>query len=131
MATFLRELPSKTIFEGEVLEIKEDRGVHYEVQNGGWNWQGPDAPDTWLSEHVFFVLQGQLRVYGVKEGEDVILNPGEFVHINQSYFYQLANETSEPTIIYSVFTKPPKRPKISRYSYRGTETVDPKTLEGE
>jgi len=83
------------------------------------------------SEHVFFVLQGQLRIYGVKEGEDVILNPGEFVHINQSYFYQLANETNETTIIYSVFTKPPKPPKISRYSYRGTETVDPKTLEGE
>ena len=83
------------------------------------------------SEHVFYVVEGELRVRGVKDGEDVVLKAGEFVHINQSYYYQLANETDQMTVIYSVFTKPPKAPKITRYSYRGAEGVDPTTLEGE
>ncbi len=83
------------------------------------------------SEHIFIVLEGQLRVRGLKEGEDVVLNPGEFVHIDQSYFYQLANETDRPTVICGVFTKPPKKPKLSRYTYRGEATIDPRTLEGE
>jgi quercetin dioxygenase-like cupin family protein len=83
------------------------------------------------SEHVFFCFQGELTIHGINEGEDVVLKPGEFVHINQSYYYQLANESNQMTVIYSVFTKPPKPPKISRYSYRGTDGVDPATLEGE
>ena len=83
------------------------------------------------SEHIFFVLQGQLHIRGVREGGDVVLGPGEFVHINQSYFYQLANETDQITVLCGVFTKPPKLPKISRYSYRGADTVDPTTLEGD
>jgi len=84
------------------------------------------------SEHIFMVVQGQLHIYGINEGEDVVLNPGELVHINQSYFYQLCNETDEMCVLYGVFTKPPKPAKKSRYSYRGPkDTVDPATLEGE
>ena len=57
------------------------------------------------------VVQGQLHIYGINEGEDVVLNPGELVHINQSYFYQLCNETDEMCVLYGVFTKPPKPAK--------------------
>lgn len=83
------------------------------------------------SEHIFMVFQGELHIYGINEGEDVILKPGELVHINQSYYYQLTNETDQVTVLYQVATKPPKAPKISRYSYRGAAGVDPSTLEGE
>jgi mannose-6-phosphate isomerase-like protein (cupin superfamily) len=83
------------------------------------------------SEHIFMCFQGELHIYGLNEGEDVILKPGELVHINQSYYYQLCNETDDLTVLYQVATRPPKPPKISRYSYRGKEGVDPATLEGE
>ena len=43
------------------------------------------------SEHIFMVFQGELHLRGVQDGEDVILKPGELVHIRQSYFYQLHN----------------------------------------
>lgn len=83
------------------------------------------------SEHVFMVFQGQLHIYGVDPEEDVVLNPGEFVHIKQSYFYQLANETDGLTVLYQVATKPPKAPKKFRYSYRPDGTgEDPSALEG-
>ncbi|HLQ33647.1 MAG TPA: cupin domain-containing protein [Chloroflexota bacterium] len=81
------------------------------------------------SEHIFMVFQGELHIYGVNEGEDVILRPGEFVHINASYYYQLCNETDDLTVLYQVATKPAKPVKISRYSYRGPGGVDPATLE--
>ncbi|MBM2810824.1 MAG: Cupin protein [Chloroflexi bacterium] len=83
------------------------------------------------SEHLFMVLRGELHLYGVNDGEDVVLKPGELVHINASYYYQLSNETDQVTILYQVATKPPKPSKISRYSYRGPQGVDPTTLEGE
>jgi mannose-6-phosphate isomerase-like protein (cupin superfamily) len=84
------------------------------------------------SEHIFMVIEGELHVYGINEGEDVVLRKGELVHINQSYFYQLSNESDELCVLYGVFTKPPKPPKKTRYSYRGPkETVDPASLEGE
>jgi mannose-6-phosphate isomerase-like protein (cupin superfamily) len=83
------------------------------------------------SEHIFMVFQGELHIYGVNDGEDVVLKPGELIHINQSYYYQLCNETDELTVLYQVATKPPKPPKISRYSYRGPSGIDPTTLEGE
>jgi hypothetical protein len=59
MPTFLHELANGTVFEGEVLDVEEDGDVYYEVHNGGWNWMGPDAPDTWLSEHVLARFKGQ------------------------------------------------------------------------
>jgi quercetin dioxygenase-like cupin family protein len=82
------------------------------------------------SEHIFMVFQGELHIYGVNDGEDIVLRPGELIHINQSYYYQLCNETDELTVLYQVATKPPKPPKISRYSYRGPNGIDPSTLEG-
>ena len=83
------------------------------------------------SEHIFMVFQGELHISGINDGEDLVLKPGELVHINQSYYYQLINDTEEETILYAVFTKPPKPPKITRYSYRGPGGVDPATLEGQ
>ena len=83
------------------------------------------------SEHIFLCFQGELHIYGVNGDEDVILKPGELVHINQSYYYQLCNETDDVTVLYQVATKPPKPPKISRYSYRGDAGADPSSLEGE
>src|SRR3954451_24583184 len=80
------------------------------------------------SEHIFMVFQGELHLYGVSPEEDIILKPGELVHINQSYYYQLANETDDLTVLYQVATKPPKPPKKYRYSYRPQGGVDPTTL---
>jgi mannose-6-phosphate isomerase-like protein (cupin superfamily) len=82
------------------------------------------------SEHLFMVCQGELHIRGLDSTEDVVLKPGEFVHIKQSYYYQLANETDEVTVLYQVATKPAKPPKVHRYSYRGPDDVDPATLEG-
>ncbi|HEY7067104.1 MAG TPA: cupin domain-containing protein [Chloroflexota bacterium] len=82
------------------------------------------------SEHLFMVMQGELHIRGLDNAEDVVLKPGEFVHINQSYYYQLANETNAVTVLYQVATKPAKPPKVHRYSYRGPNDVDPASLEG-
>ena len=82
------------------------------------------------SEHLFMVMQGELHIRGLDSTEDVVLRPGEFVHINQSYYYQLANETDAVTVLYQVATKPAKPPKVHRYSYRGPNDVDPASLEG-
>jgi mannose-6-phosphate isomerase-like protein (cupin superfamily) len=81
------------------------------------------------SEHIFMVIKGELHIRGVNDNEDVVLRPNELVHINQSYYYQLANETDDVTVLYQVATRPAKPPKISRYSYR-SNGVDPSTLEG-
>ena len=83
------------------------------------------------SEHIFMVVQGELHIRGVNEGEDIILKPFELVHINQSYYYQLMNETDDITVLYQVATRPAKAAKISRYSYRGDQGLDPTTLEGD
>ena len=82
------------------------------------------------SEHIFMVFQGELHIRGLDGDEDIVLKPGELVHINQSYYYQLINETDDVTVLYQVATKPAKPPKIHRYSYRGPSDVDPRTLEG-
>lgn len=83
------------------------------------------------SEHIFMVVQGELHIRGIEDGEDVVMKPGELVHINQSYYYQLMNDTDAVTVLYQVATRPPKPSKISRYSYRGDKGVDPRTLEGD
>ena len=48
-------------------------------------------------------------------GEDITLRPGELVHINQSYPYQLCNDTDGVTVLYQVATRPPKPSKIGTY----------------
>ena len=83
------------------------------------------------SEHIFMVFQGELHIRGLQDGEDVVLRPGELVHINQSYFYQLHNPTDGVTVLYQVATKPPKPAKVRQYNYRGPATIDPTLLEGE
>ncbi len=77
------------------------------------------------SEHIFYVVQGKLHVSGLNEGEDVLLTPGQFVHIKASYFYALANETDEVTVAFQVATKPAKPVKIATYEYPGPGKVDP------
>ena len=83
------------------------------------------------SEHIFMVMQGELHITGINDGEDLVLKPGELVHINQSYFYRLHNPTEQVTVLYQVATKPPKPAKVRQYNYRGpVETIDPTLLEG-
>ena len=77
MPKFLRELPRKSVFGGDVLEIKEESGVRYEVHNGGWNWQGPDAPDTWLSEHVLARFKGKVVRVTIEEIPSETRHPNE------------------------------------------------------
>ena len=83
------------------------------------------------SEHIFMVFQGELHLTGVNESEDIVLKPGELVHIRQSYFYRLHNPTDGVTVLYQVATKPPKPAKVRQYNYRGPATIDPTLLEGE
>jgi mannose-6-phosphate isomerase-like protein (cupin superfamily) len=84
------------------------------------------------SEHIFMVFQGELHIRGINENEEITLKPGELVHINQSYFYQLHNPTDGVTVLYQVATKPPKPSKVRQYNYRGpADTIDPTLLEGE
>ena len=63
---FLHEEPGGTVFEGDVLKIEhlaeypESRDyVDYDVQNGGWASDGPNAPDTWLTEGVLARFNGR------------------------------------------------------------------------
>jgi mannose-6-phosphate isomerase-like protein (cupin superfamily) len=67
------------------------------------------------SEHIFMVFQGELHIRGINEGEDITLKPGELVHINQSYPYQLCNDTDGVTVLYQVATRPPRPSKIGTY----------------
>jgi hypothetical protein len=61
MPDFLHEEPGKTVFEGDVLDIKKEHGetYTYEVQNGGWNCMGTDAPDTWLCDQLLNRFEGK------------------------------------------------------------------------
>ncbi len=70
------------------------------------------------SEHIFMVWQGELTIRGINPDEEIKLKPGELVHINAGHYYQLANETDEPTVLYQVATTPVKESPISRRSFR-------------
>jgi mannose-6-phosphate isomerase-like protein (cupin superfamily) len=66
-------------------------------------------------DHVFLVWKGVLHLTGVEEGEDVTLYPGEFVHIDQGYYYRLHNPGPEVGLYFQVRTlpdKPAKRRKV-------------------
>lgn len=78
------------------------------------------------SEHIFLCWQGELTIRGINDGEEVTLKPGEFVHIKAGHYYQLANETQEPTVLYQVATNPVKPPPVTRRSFRraGDKTAD-------
>ena len=78
------------------------------------------------SEHIFMVWQGELTIRGINEGEEITLKPGELVHINAGHYYQLANETNEPTVLYQVATVPVKASPVERRSFRraGDKTAE-------
>ncbi|MCH7607766.1 MAG: cupin domain-containing protein [Chloroflexi bacterium] len=61
------------------------------------------------SEHTFLVWKGQLHVRGVEDGEELTLNPGDFVQIKAGYYYQLHNPGTE-TAIYCQFRTIPAEP---------------------
>ena len=61
------------------------------------------------SEHTFLVWKGQLHVSGVEDGEELTLNPGDFVQIKAGYYYQLHNPGTE-TAIYCQFRTIPAQP---------------------
>lgn len=62
-------------------------------------------------EHVFLVWRGKLHVTGLQDGEDVVLGPGQFVHIDANYYYELHNPGPEQAVYYQVRTLPSKQPK--------------------
>ena len=70
------------------------------------------------SEHIFLVWEGELTIRGINEGEEMKLKPGELVHINAGHYYQLANETDEPAVLYQVATVPVKPTPTERRSFR-------------
>ena len=63
------------------------------------------------SEHTFLVWKGQLHVSGVEDGEELTLNPGDFVQIKAGYYYQLHNPGPEPAVYCQFGTVPAKPPK--------------------
>ena len=62
-------------------------------------------------EHVFLVWEGRLHLTGVEEGEDVILEKGQFVHIDNGYYYRLHNPGPGPAVYCQFRTLPAKEPK--------------------
>ena len=61
------------------------------------------------SEHTFLVWKGQLHVSGVEDGEELTLNPGDFVQIKAGYYYQLHNPGTEMAV-YCQFRTIPANP---------------------
>jgi len=64
-------------------------------------------------EHVFLVWEGRLHLTGVEDGEDVVLEKGQFVHIDQNYYYRLHNPGPDPAVYcqFRTLPSPDKAPK--------------------
>jgi len=62
-------------------------------------------------EHTFLVWKGKLHLTGVETGEDVVLGPGQFVHIDANYYYRLHNPGPEPAVYCQFRTLPARQPK--------------------
>ena len=62
-------------------------------------------------EHTFLVWKGKLHLTGVEAGEDIVLGPGQFVHIDANYYYRLHNPGPEPAVYCQFRTVPAKQPK--------------------
>ena len=79
------------------------------------------------SEHTFLVWKGQLHIRGVEDGEELTLNPGDFVQIKAGYYYQLHNPGPEPAVYCQFGTVPSKPPKKTMVFYsesrRGKEAT--------
>ena len=66
------------------------------------------------SEHTFLVWKGQLHITGVEDGEELTLNPGDFVQIKAGYYYRLHNPGTELAVYCQFRTIPAKQPKSGR-----------------
>lgn len=62
-------------------------------------------------EHTFLVWQGKLHLTGVEDGEDIVLEAGQFVHIDANYYYRLHNPGPEPAVYCQFRTLPARPPK--------------------
>lgn len=62
-------------------------------------------------EHVFLVWRGKLHITGVEDDENVVLGPGQFVHIDANYYYELHNPGPEQAVYYQVRTLPSRQPR--------------------
>lgn len=62
-------------------------------------------------EHTFLVWKGRLHLTGVEDGEDVILEEGQFATINANYYYRLQNPGPGPAVYCQFRTIPKKQPK--------------------
>jgi mannose-6-phosphate isomerase-like protein (cupin superfamily) len=62
-------------------------------------------------EHVFLVYEGQLHLTGVEDGEEVTLTKGQFVHIDNGYYYRLHNPGPGPAVYCQFRTVPKVQPK--------------------
>lgn len=62
-------------------------------------------------EHVFVVWEGTLHLTGVEDGEDVVLEKGQFVHIDANYYYRLHNPGPDNAVYCQFRTLPKKQPK--------------------
>ena len=63
------------------------------------------------SEHTFLVWKGKLHIRGIEEGEDIVVGPGEFVHIDAGYYYRLHNPGPEPAVYCQFHTIRARKPK--------------------
>jgi mannose-6-phosphate isomerase-like protein (cupin superfamily) len=62
-------------------------------------------------EHVFMVFTGSLHLTGIEDGEDVVLEAGQYVHIDANYYYRLHNPGPTPAVYVQFRTLPAKEPK--------------------
>jgi len=77
------------------------------------------------SEHIFMVWEGHLTIRGINEGEEIILSPGELVHIKAGHYYQLCNDTDDYLVLYQVATEPVKPSPVGRRSFRRAGDILP------
>ena len=64
-----------------------------------------------MEEHVFMVWTGKLHLTGIEEDEDVVLEAGQYVHIDANYYYRLHNPGPAPAVYLQFRTLPAKEPK--------------------
>ena len=64
-----------------------------------------------MEEHVFMVWTGKLHLTGIEEGEDVVLEAGQYVHIDANYYYRLHNPGPDAAVYVQFRTLPTREPK--------------------
>ncbi len=71
----------------------------------------------WIGAHLS-LLADALTIRGINPGEEVTLQPGDFVHTKAGHYYQLCNDSEETAVLYQVATAPTKRAPMGRRSFR-------------